>query len=85
MLDANGGCHMRSSFGFHSGDGKWIFRWGGKEYDTGKSTLIWEIDIGEGNPHYVGQTLYRTDKNHTFFVVSRGYFFGEYSKEETRR
>ena len=76
---------MRSSFGFHSGDGKWIFRWGGKEYDTGKSTLIWEIDIGEGNPHYVGQTLYRTDKNHTFFVVSRGYFFGEYSKEETQR
>ena len=47
--------------------------------------MIWEIDIGEGNPHYVGQTLYRTDKNHTFFVVSRGYFFGEYSKEEVRR
>ena len=41
--------------------------------------------MGEGNPHYVGQTLYRTDENHTFFVASRGYFFREYSKEEARR
>ena len=36
------------------------------------------------NPHCVGQILYQTDKNHTFFIATRGYFLGEYSKEEVR-
>ena len=49
------------------------------------STEIKKGVVKSNYPHYVGQVLYRTDKNQTFFVVSQSCFFGEYSKEEVRR
>ncbi len=62
-------------------NGNWVFRWGGKEYNTGESTLIHKIGI-EGIHNYFGKSLYRTNKKKRFFVVQQNYFFGEYSKTE---
>ena len=62
-------------------NGKWVFRWGGKEYDTGKSTLIHEIGY-EGTPHHFAKRLYQTNKKKKFFIVQQNHFFGEFSKIE---
>ena len=64
-------------------NGKWIFRWAGKEYDTGKSTLIHEIGY-EGTPYHFGKRLYRTNKKKKIFIVQQNHFFGEYSKIEVQ-
>ena len=64
-------------------NGKWVFRWAGKEYDTGKSTLIHEIGY-EGTPYHFGKRLYRTNKKKKIFIVQQNHFFGEYSKIEVQ-
>ena len=62
---------------------KWIFRYGGKEYDTGKSTTVHEIGY-EGTPYHFGKIIYRTNKRFwkRFFVVQQNHFYGEFSKIE---
>ena len=64
-------------------NGKWVFRWAGKEYDTGKSTLIHEIGY-EGTPYHFGKRFYRTNKKKKIFIVQQNHFFGEYSKIEVQ-
>ena len=56
-------------------NGKWIFRYGGKEYDTGKSTSIHEISY-EGTPYHFGKIVYRTNKwfGKRFFIVEQKHF-----------
>lgn len=64
-------------------DGKWIFRYAGKEYNTGKSTSIHKIGY-EGTPYHFGKIIYRTNKRFwkRFFVVEQNHFWGEFSKTE---
>ena len=64
-------------------NGEWVFRWGGKEYNTGESTLIHEIGY-EGTPYHFEKRLYRTNKKKKIFIVQQNHFFGEYSKIEVQ-
>lgn len=64
-------------------NGEWVFRWAGKEYDTGKSTLIHEIGY-EGTPYHFEKRFYRTNKKKKIFIVQQNHFFGEYSKIEVQ-
>ena len=56
-------------------EGRCFFRWGGKEYDTDKSTLVY------GDKDGITTTIYRTSSG-TFFVVMHKKFAGERSEEE---
>ena len=56
-------------------EGKCFFRWGGKEYDIDKSTLLY------GDKDEITTTIYRTSSG-TFFVVMHKKFAGELSEEE---